>query len=121
LEPIAILVERTAVREVSFREIYRSSGGIATRQRSVRKFAGHKTVSGAERINEASHELLIDLIRIPSGIGVEQRSVIDYIAGTLDPKIWHVRHRLNCDTAGIPKQNLLATMNPIGISQSSSR
>jgi len=58
------------------------------------------------------HELLIDLIRIPSVSVLSNAPVIDYIAGTLDPKIWHVRHSSYCDTAGIPKQNLLATMNP---------
>jgi acetylornithine deacetylase len=58
------------------------------------------------------HELLIDLIRIPSVSALSNVPVIDYIAGTLDPKIWRMRHSSYCDTAGIPKQNLLATMNP---------
>src|SRR6266404_4906111 len=58
------------------------------------------------------HELLIDLIRIPSVSALSNVPVIDYIAGALDPQIWHMRHSSYCDTAGIPKQNLLATMNP---------
>src|SRR5258708_10009379 len=58
------------------------------------------------------HELLIDLIRIPSVSALSNIPVIDYIAGTLDPKIWNMRRLSYCDTPGIPKQNLLATMNP---------
>ena len=58
------------------------------------------------------HELLIDLIRIPSVSALSNIPVIDYIAGTLDPKIWNMRRLSYCDTPGIPKQNLLATTNP---------
>jgi len=58
------------------------------------------------------HELLIDLIRIPSASALSNIPVIDYIAGTLDPKIWNMRRMSYCDPPGIPKQNLLATMNP---------
>jgi len=58
------------------------------------------------------HELLIDLIRIPSVSALSNIPVIDYIAGKLDPKIWNMRRLSYCDTPGIPRQNLLATMNP---------
>jgi len=57
------------------------------------------------------HELLIDLIRIPSVSALSNVPVIDYIVETLDSKIWNLCRLPYCDTAGIPKQNLLATMN----------
>jgi acetylornithine deacetylase len=57
------------------------------------------------------HELLIDLIRIPSVSALSNVPVIDYIVETLDAKIWNLRRLSYSDAAGIPKQNLLATMN----------
>ncbi|HXO96566.1 MAG TPA: hypothetical protein VN857_08280, partial [Chthoniobacterales bacterium] len=57
------------------------------------------------------HELLIDLIRIPSVSAQSNVPVIDYIVETLDAKIWNLYRLPYCDAAGIPKQNLLATMN----------
>jgi acetylornithine deacetylase/succinyl-diaminopimelate desuccinylase-like protein len=59
-------------------------------------------------------ELLIDLIRIPSVSALSNVPVIDYIAATLDPKIWNLCRLSYRDTAGVLKQNLLATMNSIG-------
>lgn len=58
------------------------------------------------------HELLIDLIRIPSVSALSYVPVIDYIAGTLDPKIWNLCRLRYSDPIGTPKQNLLATMYP---------
>jgi acetylornithine deacetylase len=57
-------------------------------------------------------ELLIDLIRIPSVSAFSNVPVIDYIVETLDPKIWNLCRLSYRDTAGVSKQNLLATMNP---------
>jgi acetylornithine deacetylase len=59
-----------------------------------------------------AHKLLADLIRIPSVSTFSNVPVIDYIVETLDPKIWNLCRLPYCDTAGMPKQNLLATMNP---------
>ncbi len=58
------------------------------------------------------HELLSDLIAIPSVSAQSNIPVIDYIAETLDSKIWDLRRLPYFDAAGIPKQNLLATMYP---------
>jgi acetylornithine deacetylase len=55
------------------------------------------------------HELLIDLIRIPSVSVLSNVPVIDYIVETRDSKIWNLYRLPYCDAAGIPKQNLLAT------------
>jgi acetylornithine deacetylase len=57
-------------------------------------------------------ELLIDLIRIPSVSTSSNIPVIDYIVETLDPKFWNLCRLPYRDTAGVLKQNLLATMNP---------
>jgi acetylornithine deacetylase len=57
------------------------------------------------------HELLIDLIRIPSVSSLSNVPVIDHIVGTLDPKIWNLCRLSYCDSAGTPKQNLLAIMD----------
>jgi acetylornithine deacetylase len=57
------------------------------------------------------HELLIDLIRIPSVSALSNVPVIDYIVETLDAKIWNLCRLSYYDAAGILKQNLLATMN----------
>jgi acetylornithine deacetylase (ArgE) len=57
------------------------------------------------------HELLIDLIRIPSVSALSNVPVIDYIVGTLDSKIWNLCRFPYYDAAGILKQNLLATTN----------
>jgi acetylornithine deacetylase (ArgE) len=56
-------------------------------------------------------ELLIDLIRIPSVSTLSNVPVVDYIVATLDPKIWNLSRLSYRDTAGVLKQNLLATLN----------
>jgi acetylornithine deacetylase len=56
------------------------------------------------------HELLIDLIRIPSVSALSNVPVINYIVETLDAKIWNLRRLSYYDPGGIPKQNLLATI-----------
>jgi acetylornithine deacetylase len=58
---------------------------------------------------KAAPEILRDLIRIPSVSVLSNVPVIDYIAATLDTKIWNLCRLPYSDPAGVEKQNLLAT------------
>jgi acetylornithine deacetylase len=53
-------------------------------------------------------ELLLDLVAIPSVSVMNNRAVIDYVVGCLDPDIWETHLEAYADSAGTAKANLVA-------------
>jgi acetylornithine deacetylase len=53
-------------------------------------------------------QLLLDLVAIPSVSVTNNRAVIDYVIGCLDPNTWEMNLDSYVDSAGTPKTNLIA-------------